>query len=91
MSLIERHGMSRAVACTPTRELRDELEAAGIELPGHTELRELSRALNEWLEAARPNEGKAHSYTFFNLFCVRARTCAFAWKLGRAESVRCRP
>ena len=68
--------MSGALACKPTRELRDELEAAGVELPGHTELRELSRDLNEWLEAARPKEGKASSYTFFNLFCVRAASAA---------------
>ena len=65
---IERHGMGAVIACTPTSEMLEELEAAGVALPDDGELDRLSKLLNEWLEVMRESEGRQRSLSWFSLF-----------------------
>ena len=65
---MERHGMSSAIASTPTSVMRTELEEAGVELLGDEQLQTISEYLNVWLEEHRENIGKERSVTWFNLF-----------------------
>ena len=68
VSSIERHGMSRALDCQPTSEMRDELKEAGFSMPTEAELDDLSKKLNVWLDEARVLRGGDHAKTWFNLF-----------------------
>ena len=65
---MERHGMGSAIASTPTKEMRKELEAAGVALPNEAQLTTLSQKMNEWLDHLRHSEGREHAVTWFNLF-----------------------
>jgi Ca2+-binding EF-hand superfamily protein len=65
---LERHGMGSAIASTPTKEMRKELEAAGVALPNEAQLTTLSQKMNEWLDHLRHSEGREHAVTWFNLF-----------------------
>ena len=70
VSVLERHGMSRALDCTPTHELLAELEKTGIALPSETELLDLSRKLNKWLAEYRVLHGQNSKASWFNLFAL---------------------
>lgn len=65
---IERHGMNRALDSTPTAQMRQELAAAGVEVPSDDALSSLSARMRVWIEAYRLREGKNESHTWFNLF-----------------------
>ena len=70
VSVLERHGMSRALDCTPTHELLAELEKTGIALPSEAELLDLSRKLNKWLAEYRVLHGQNSKASWFNLFAL---------------------
>ena len=59
---------NRALDSQPTSEMRAELEAQGMALPGEEEMAEHSRQLNEWLEHLRFKRNKPASTTWFNLY-----------------------
>ena len=59
---------AEAIATQPTKEMRAELETAGVALPDDDALTELSTKFNIWLEELRVREGKDASHSFFNLF-----------------------
>ena len=65
---LERHGMSGALESTPTATMRQELAAAGVELPVGEELTALSRSLNEWIEELRRSKNLEAAHSWFNLF-----------------------
>lgn len=67
MGAMERHGMGGALECTPTKEIRAELIAAGVP-SSDDEIMALSRLLNQKIEEKRHDDGKAKSSTFYNLF-----------------------
>ena len=48
---LERHGMSAALQCMTTADMRKELRNGGFALPTDTELIEWSKKLNIWIEA----------------------------------------
>ena len=64
----DRYNMNVAIASQPTAEMRAELESAGHKLPSESELVELSKKFNAWLEQHRHDQGLGHSTTWFNLF-----------------------
>ena len=64
---MERHGMGSAIASTPTKEMKKELEAAGVVLPSAAEQIVLSKQFNLWLKNAR-EEGNKATHSWFNLF-----------------------
>jgi Ca2+-binding EF-hand superfamily protein len=67
----ERHGMGRALDCTPTAKLLEELEQAGVPLPSRSEMLELSRTLNRWLADYRYTIlGENSAPSWFNMYAV---------------------
>ena len=75
---IERVNMGEAIASQPTKEMRAELEAAGVALPDDAALTKLSVTYNTWLEELRQKEGKDHSHSWIQLFAAvdkGARPC----------------
>ena len=60
--------LSEALACTPTSQMRAELEAAGIRLPDDNELTKLSHQFTKWIEDYRYNKGMPKATTWFNLY-----------------------
>ena len=67
-SLIDRVGMKEALPCTPTSEMRSEVQKSGDFPLDQQMLQEISTNLNAWLEDYRRMNGRAHSKTWFNLF-----------------------
>jgi Ca2+-binding EF-hand superfamily protein len=60
--------INQAVASTPTRTMRVQLQKDGLKLPDERELHRLSRNFNRWLEEKRYRENKDKSHSFYNLF-----------------------
>ena len=65
--VLERHGMGSAIASTPTKDMKKELEAAGVVLPSAAEQIALSKQFNMWLKHAR-EEGNKSTHSWYNLF-----------------------
>jgi len=68
---LDRIGMGRPIDCMPTSEILQELEQAGVPLPGQRELTELSRMINVGLEKYRKTIlGQESVPTWYNLMQV---------------------
>lgn len=68
ISSIERHGMSGAIASSPTAEMRKQLAAQSIPIPSATELVSYSQKMNTWINDWRREQNKEPSHSWFNLF-----------------------
>ena len=63
-----RFGMLEGVASTPTKVMRGEVKASGVELPNDEQLDELAVRFNGWLEDYRAREHKSKATSWFSLF-----------------------
>ena len=70
ISSIERHGMSGAIASSPTAEMRKQLAAQSIPIPSATELVSYSQKMNTWINDWRREQNKEPSHSWFNLFAI---------------------
>ena len=67
---IARVNMGGAIASQPTKEMRAELEAAGVAMLDDAGLTEWSVTYNKWLEELRQKEGKDASHSWIQLFAA---------------------
>ena len=67
-SAIERHGMTEMLPCTPTAEMRRNLELNGETFLSEHDLDAYSSKLNAWIEEFRFEQKLPPAHSWFNLF-----------------------